>query len=477
MQGLLLRLSALDTGAESAVRVIAYFDSLVRDHVGVATLLQATATLAQCPVGLFDASTGRRWRAIPGRRATAERESAAQGPAAARGSAHAQVSSPSPGAVDIQGAGPSKGLVEVRDAGHSRGPVDVQAAGPSKGLVEVEGAGPSKGLVEVEGAGHSRGAVDVPPKGLVEVEGAGRSPGPVDAPESGSSPGTGSGRGPDLAPTFRGGPEPGRQTGAGPLTRELGAGLGTVWMEREGDPHGLDEIVLERLAVAAEVTLERAAPAADPALVELALSADTGEPENARALRLLGFDAGVPLQVLAAPAACRSALMAGLRADGLHARSAAVGELAVVIVTAEVADLPPAVRAGVGPPVSPAKLVESWEAARLALRFTGDGARDRVVRWADLGALALLAAHVPDAAVAALPDVRAVRSLPPEVAAAVRALCEEGSVRRAAAAAHLHHSSMAARIARAEVALGFPLAAPAGRLRAHLALSLARLVT
>ncbi|MGW4473239.1 helix-turn-helix domain-containing protein [Nonomuraea sp. NPDC004354] len=465
MQGLLLRLSALDTGAESAVRVIAYFDSLVRDHVGVATLLQATATLAQCPVGLFDASTGRRWRAIPGQRATAERESAAQGPAAARGSGHAQVSSTSPGAADVQGAGPSKGLVDVRDAGHSRGPVDVQAAGPPKGLVEVQGAG------------HSRGAVDVPSKGLVEVEGAGCSPGPVDAPESGSSPGTGSGRGPDLAPTSHGGPEPGRQAGAGPLTRELGAGLGTVWMEREGDPHGLDEIVLERLAVAAEVTLERAAPAADPALVELALSADTGEPEHARALRLLGFDAGVPLQVLAAPAACRSALMAGLRADGLHARSAAVGELAVVIVTAEVAGLPPAVRAGVGPPVSPAKLVESWEAARLALRFTGDGARDRVVRWADLGALALLAAHVPDAAVAALPDVRAVRSLPPEVAAAVRALCEEGSVRRAAAAAHLHHSSMAARIARAEVALGFPLAAPAGRLRAHLALSLARLVT
>ncbi|MGV9307541.1 helix-turn-helix domain-containing protein [Nonomuraea sp. NPDC003727] len=421
MQGLLLRLSALDTGAESAVRVIAYFDSLVRDHAGVATLLQATATLAQCPVGLFDASTGRRWRAIPGQRATAERESAAQGPAAARGSAHAQVSSPSPGAADVQGAGP--------------------------------------------------------PKGLVEVEGAGCSPGPVDPPESGSSPGTGSGRGPGPAPASHGGPEPRGQAGAGPLTRELGAGLGTVWMEREGDLHGLDEIVLERLAVAAEVTLERAAPAADPALVELALSADTGEPERARALRLLGFDAGVPLQVLAAPAACRSALMAGLRADGLHARSAAVGELAVVIVTAEVAGLPPAVRAGVGPPVSPAKLVESWEAARLALRFTGDGARDRVVRWADLGALALLAAHVPDAAVAALPDVRAVRSLPPEVAAAVRALCEEGSVRRAAAAAHLHHSSMAARIARAEVALGFPLAAPAGRLRAHLALSLARLVT
>ncbi|MFC7105544.1 hypothetical protein ACFQQB_37050 [Nonomuraea rubra] len=48
MQGLLLRLSTLDADAESAVRVIAYFDSLVRDHVSVPVLLTATARLTQC---------------------------------------------------------------------------------------------------------------------------------------------------------------------------------------------------------------------------------------------------------------------------------------------------------------------------------------------------------------------------------------------------------------------------------------------
>ncbi|ETK31456.1 hypothetical protein MPTA5024_34915, partial [Microbispora sp. ATCC PTA-5024] len=58
MQGLLLRLSGLDADAESAVRVIAYFDSLVRDHVTVRGMAQATARLAQCPAGFADGSGG-----------------------------------------------------------------------------------------------------------------------------------------------------------------------------------------------------------------------------------------------------------------------------------------------------------------------------------------------------------------------------------------------------------------------------------
>ncbi|WP_063767669.1 PucR family transcriptional regulator [Streptosporangium roseum] len=348
MQGLLLRLSTLDADAESAVRVIAYFDSLVRNHASVSVLLQATARLTQCPVGLVDSVTGRRMR----------------------------VSSPG-------------GAVERSDA----------TAGP-------------------------------------------------------------------------------------PAGRPLGSSLGSVWIEREGQAHGLDEIVLERFAGAAEVTLERAAALAqagnDPALVELVLSADAGEAERARALRLLGFGPAARVQVLAGPAGDGAALAAHLRAAGHHARTARMGDTAAVLVSPEVDRLPETWRVGVGPPVDGAGVAGSWTGARTALRFTGPHPADRVVNWADLGALALFATHVPDEAISGLADVRAVEELSrrpygAEALEAVRALCAEGSVRRAAAAVHLHHSSLAARIARAEAVLGFSLADPAGRLRAHLALQLVRL--
>ncbi|MEQ4718114.1 helix-turn-helix domain-containing protein [Nonomuraea sp. B19D2] len=336
MQGLLLRLSTLDADAESAVRVIAYFDSLVRDHVSVPVLLAATARLAQCPVGLLDAATGRRTRTSPS------------------------------------------------------------------------------------------GAVATP-----------------DAPSQ---------------------------------VRELSDGLGAVWMEREGPPHGLDEIVLERYAVAAEVTLERAGALArsgqDPALVELVLSAETGEAERARALRLLGFPPSTPLQALAIALPDRG-LASGLRAMGHQIRATTIGDTeAVLVATTLPSQLPEGSRVGIGPELPGERAAESWAGARTALRFTGP--HDRVMRWSDLGALALFA-DLPEPAVAGLADVQAMERLGDEAMAAVRALCLAGSVRGAATAVHLHHSSMAARIARAESVLGFSLADPAGRLRAHLALALVRL--
>ncbi|MDX3105260.1 helix-turn-helix domain-containing protein [Nonomuraea angiospora] len=345
MQGLLLKLSTLDADAESAVRVIAYFDSLLRDHVSVPTLLAATARLAQCPVGLLDAATGRRTRTSP------------------------------------------------------------------------------------------RGAVDTPAESPAQV-------------------------------------------------RELSDGLGAVWMEREGPAHGLDEIVLERYAVAAEVTLERAAALArsgqDPALVELVLSAETGEAERARALRLLGFAPSAPLQALAIALPDRGPdrgpdreLAAGLRAMGHQVRATRIGDTeAVLVATTLPRDLPEGSRVGIGPELPGTRAAESWAGARTALRFTGP--HDRVMRWSELGALALFA-DLPEPAVAGLADVRAMERLGEESLAAVRALCLAGSVRGAAATVHLHHSSMAARIARAESVLGFSLADAAGRLRAHLALALVRL--
>lgn len=52
MKGLLVRLSALDAGAEAAVRVIAYFDGLIEHRATAHELVRAAAALAECPVGL-----------------------------------------------------------------------------------------------------------------------------------------------------------------------------------------------------------------------------------------------------------------------------------------------------------------------------------------------------------------------------------------------------------------------------------------
>jgi DNA-binding PucR family transcriptional regulator len=53
--------------------------------------------------------------------------------------------------------------------------------------------------------------------------------------------------------------------------------------------------------------------------------------------------------------------------------------------------------------------------------------------------------------------------------AALEAFCRTGSLRQAAAELHLHHSSVAARLARVEQAVGWRLDTPGDRFRARLA--------
>jgi hypothetical protein len=261
-----------------------------------------------------------------------------------------------------------------------------------------------------------------------------------------------------------------------PITLD-GEQIGTVWLERPGPPGPLDDVVLDRLAIAAAAVVERYGPAhttmADPALVELAISADSDQAARARALRLLGFPVDLPVRVAAVRSRLPLDQVAGLVCPARPVKAAPLAEVGVILATTvDPARFPAGVRAGIGAADRPDR---SWRQARTALRFTT--ARQPVVHHDSLGALALLA-EVPRDAVRDNPDVAAITRMAgnPEDLETLDAYCAAGSVRRAAELLHLHHSSVARRLDQLGKTLGIDLTEPTGLTRARLALTTWRLL-
>ncbi|NUW43611.1 PucR family transcriptional regulator [Nonomuraea rhodomycinica] len=253
--------------------------------------------------------------------------------------------------------------------------------------------------------------------------------------------------------------------------------IGTVWLERPGPALPLDVVLLDRLAIAAAAVVERYGPAhttmADPALVELVISADSDEAARARALRLLGFAAELPVRVVAVHSRLPLDRLGGLICPGRPVKAAPLADVGVLLATTvDPARFPAGVRAGIGAAGSPGR---SWQQARTALRFTTP--RRPVVRHDDLGALALLARIPPDA-VRDNPDVVAITRLAesPEDLETLDAYCATGSLRQAADLLHLHHSSVSRRLDQIARTLGVELTDPTGLTRARLALTAWRLL-
>ncbi|MFE6779899.1 helix-turn-helix domain-containing protein [Streptomyces sp. NPDC057702] len=253
--------------------------------------------------------------------------------------------------------------------------------------------------------------------------------------------------------------------------------IGAVWLERPGPPNPLDEVLLDRLAIAAAAVVERYGPArttmADPALVELVISAESDEAGRARALRLLGFAADAPVHVLAVRTRLPLDRVAGLLCPAQRVKAAPLADVGVVLASGAAPErVPTGVRAGVGAADSPAP---AWRQARTALRFATAGTP--LVRYRELGALALLA-EAPPAAVRDNADVAALARLADGTGdlETLETYCATGSLRRAADLLHLHHSSVARRLDQLGRALGFDLTEPTGLMRARLALAAWRLL-
>ncbi|MEV4569369.1 helix-turn-helix domain-containing protein [Nonomuraea sp. NPDC049419] len=252
--------------------------------------------------------------------------------------------------------------------------------------------------------------------------------------------------------------------------------IGTCWLERHDTPRTLDDLLLDRLAIAAAAVVERYGPArttmADPALVELAISAGTDEAARARALRLLGFAPGLRLHVAAVHTTLPLDQVGTAICPTRPVKAAPLaGVGAILATTLDPTRFPAGVRAGIGTASDPAR---AWHEARIALRFTTP--RRPVTHHDDLGVVALLA-HIPEAAARDNPDVTAVATLAPEDLETLDAYCATGSLRRAADLLHLHHSSVARRLDHLGRTLGLDLTTPTGLMRAHLALTTWRLLT
>jgi PucR-like helix-turn-helix protein len=280
--------------------------------------------------------------------------------------------------------------------------------------------------------------------------------------------------------------------------------------------------------------------AADPALVERVLSAHEPVADRAHALRTLGLDPAAELRITAVtcadgidPGLAAVALFSRAALPGTQ-RIARLGTQAVVLhqhrpVTASPGDtlrhvlseraaertarpagrptpqshpahspapppVPPpaaallwggapyAVRAGIGGSAPALQARRTWDQARCALRFTVAGPPHEAVAEHDtLGPVALLA-QIPPPRLHEQPDVQALIRLAgqPGGHAAIEALaafCRTGSLRQAATSMHLHHSSVAARLTRAERVLDRGLRDPHDRFAAQLALYAYRLAT
>lgn len=253
--------------------------------------------------------------------------------------------------------------------------------------------------------------------------------------------------------------------------------IGAVWMERPGPPGMLDELLLDRLAIAAAAVVERYGPArttmADPALVELVISADSDDPARGRALRLLGFAVDPPVRVAAVRTRLPLDRVAGMVCPGRPVKAAPLDDVGIILATTvDPTRFPEGVRAGVGTVERPDR---SWRQARTALRFATT--RQPIVHYDDLGVLALLS-QVSAEELRANPDVARVAGLAdsPQELQTLEAYCATGSVRRAADELHLHHSSVARRLDRCGKRLGVDLTQPAGLTRTRLALTAWRLL-
>lgn len=300
--------------------------------------------------------------------------------------------------------------------------------------------------------------------------------------------------------------EDGIEGGTVPTTDQNDA---VVWVERDGTGHPLDEVLLDRLRrlvrrVAARTGVSGTPHLGDPALLEVVLSAKEHREDRARAIRLLGLDETRPTCVLAAsgysPRETVRLVTGELPAPTV--RSAVIGNATAIVCQGSidmtelsdrlerviVEQFPAVVNTGTasGPWIGIGSLGNafsastSWHEAVRALRFASStGFGRRVVAYERLSSLELLA-DLPIDRVRRNRDVARINEIASSPAGELDVQTTEaffvyGSLRRTAAELHVHHSTVAARLARVQAAMGWDFDEPVDRFLGTLVLMVRRI--
>lgn len=229
--------------------------------------------------------------------------------------------------------------------------------------------------------------------------------------------------------------------------------------------------------------------------VRLLLEGKVSESRRVDMLRQFGIAGVASLTAVAIAGAGQSPeranqLVAAL-ADGANVLTARMGDVLAVILRSSPnleVGIPEGLSLGIGEPLEPGRIHESWQGATTALRFSLPSKRGRgpyrsfdavIVDIRNVGPMRVLAEAVNHADVRALPDVKAIRELAegghPDTLAVLEAVAATESIRQAAKLVHLHHNTVAQRAEAAERVLGFEFRGHYGRARLLTGLTLHRL--
>lgn len=283
--------------------------------------------------------------------------------------------------------------------------------------------------------------------------------------------------------------EPGERCPEHASTRLLVTGH-TVWISRSPqEAFPLDDVLLERFGLACIAALGNPGSSTlrmdDPALLELILGRVASSADRSRAIQLLGITPSTPVTMLAVHGdrAAAAHVVAHLPTHAWRRIAQLDGITAIATAAPPERDAaaPPGTHVGVSRPFRATEVQEAWQGAINALRYASDGPASRNLMFqADLGPYELLAAKLRPEDVAGVADVQALERLGKtssgqDVLRTVEVLLCVGSLREAARQLHIHHNSVATRVARAEAELGYSITTAPGLTRVTLALVLHRL--